>query len=46
MKVCVREFVKDLLARAEQNLDSERAVINCLEDIKAIIDSPEADKSS
>ncbi len=46
MKICVREFVKDILQRAEQNAESERAVVNCLEDIKSIIESPESRRAA
>ncbi|CAN5443590.1 hypothetical protein BH09VER1_BH09VER1_54200 [soil metagenome] len=42
MKVCVREFAKDIMERAEQQLASERAVIDCLQDIMDIAESPNA----
>lgn len=38
MILCVREFVRDLLARIS-NSESERVVVNCLESMKAISDS-------
>jgi hypothetical protein len=44
MKVCSREFAKDIIARAEQKIASERGVVNCLEDIASITNSPEAAK--
>lgn len=42
MKICVRKFAKDIMARAEQHLASERAVIDCLQDIIEIAEGPNA----
>jgi hypothetical protein len=46
MKICAREFVKDILARAEQKLDTERGVVDCLGDLQDTLRSANAQKAN
>jgi len=43
MKICAREFSKDLLALGEQKEVSERVVVNRLEDLRETLRSPKAE---